>query len=673
MNKFAQLKNDKLEAHFNDYLLDHWSYSSLRSFKRNEKAFEMRYIFKIYDISSGVSAWAGKIYHACLQIYFDRLKSGEDLPDLNESVDYAQQKIDNINPDEFDPPKGSTLEKGKADIEKSVNSLLTNFYAEADAYVSDIKEVLFVEERMGAWVTICGNDIPLPVVGYPDLIYVNHQEELCILDHKSKKVYTKEDEINAKCSGQATIYRLIVNALIEEDHDDWKPFIKKYPKIKEGLRQFYYYENKSTQNRDKSRQIRRIVIDIDETSKLYEILLYPAVRRMMNALSDPDYDFLENEDDNFSDKGKIQEFTIKTLVKFDLDDFKKLSPLLQKKIKRIREEAEKVGISKMPKSFIKQIQEPKNFVSFNPQEMENLPQAKRIEHALRYFNLFVQVAHEIDGYASKVYLLRVGAGTRISQIMRSEMDIANALGVPSVRTHRNLIQRENESFLAVEVNKPDDQRKYPDKPEVEANKIPIGISNFDEVAYWDLDNPSTPHLLISGATGSGKSVTIKSIINSLEALGHKAHIIDPKFEFTNRVASENEGIDEFLQHAIDKMNAVYRSGQKPKQKEVIIFDECADAFMQSGGKEIKRKVLQLAQKARAAGIHLVLSSQRFSTKIMSGDIKANFPTRLALTCAKAVDSQVMLDEAGAEKLAGKGDALFASPTIPNPLRIQCYA
>jgi len=190
-------------------------------------------------------------------------------------------------------------------------------------------------------------------------------------------------------------------------------------------------------------------------------------------------------------------------------------------------------------------------------------------------------------------------------------------------------------------------------------------------------------MMISGASGSGKSVVIRTIIEVAASKGVNVVILDPKYEFTDMrnsghlVYNEAEDIEAFMMCKVDEMDAIFKAsganGQS-KQKQLIIFDEAADCLSRkSQYGTLEKNTLLLAQKARSAGIHLLLAAQRFSVKILTGDAKANFPTRLCLTVASAIDSKVMLGVEGAEKLNGRGDGLFISPDHGEPVRLQCFA
>jgi S-DNA-T family DNA segregation ATPase FtsK/SpoIIIE len=235
-------------------------------------------------------------------------------------------------------------------------------------------------------------------------------------------------------------------------------------------------------------------------------------------------------------------------------------------------------------------------------------------------------------------------------------------------------------------------------------EIPIALGKdiMGEAQIVDLVN--TPHLLIAGATGSGKSVCVNSIICSILYKRSPAEVklllIDPKIvelksyndipHLLTPVITEPKRAFQALQYAIYEMERRYslldglgvrdiRSyNHKVKTKHiatlplpylVIIIDEFAD-LMATTGKELESTLARLAAMSRAVGIHLVLATQRPSIDVITGLIKANIPSRIAFMVASKFDSRIIIDAVGAEKLLGRGDMLFASAWDPFPIRMQ---
>jgi len=221
---------------------------------------------------------------------------------------------------------------------------------------------------------------------------------------------------------------------------------------------------------------------------------------------------------------------------------------------------------------------------------------------------------------------------------------------------------------------PKEVRTFPNLPSegVSQFKLAIGQTVNGEVRRFDIRQ--APHILVAGSSGSGKSVFLHSLIQQLIPCSNtELHLFDPKqvefLQYDEQVKEYKhsaDGIKSGLDNLIKEMEKRYDLMRKLKVKSIadtdltykfIFIDEYADLKMRS---DIDNNIKMLAQKGRACGIHLIVATQRASTRIISGDIKVNFPTRAVFRMSKSIDSRVMLDEDGAEKLLGKGDMLFAS-------------
>lgn len=203
--------------------------------------------------------------------------------------------------------------------------------------------------------------------------------------------------------------------------------------------------------------------------------------------------------------------------------------------------------------------------------------------------------------------------------------------------------------------------------------IPEGIpcllgQSIEGNKIW-MDLSKNPHLLIAGTTGSGKSVLIHNIIaNLINYNSVKLFLIDPKFEFNNYQKFSNIKVSSTYDYSLDMLDTLIqimenrylklKNNLLDLQPIVIIIDEFADLANQDDSKIFAKKICQLAQKCRAARIHIILSTQRPSVDVITGAIKANFPVRIACKTASSIDSKIILDSIGAENLLGQGDALL---------------
>ena len=294
---------------------------------------------------------------------------------------------------------------------------------------------------------------------------------------------------------------------------------------------------------------------------------------------------------------------------------------------------------------------------------------------------------------------------RISQISALNRDLALALKAERIRIEAPV---PGESYVGVEVPNTSHAvvrlRPMLESPKFIASKskltIPLGRDVSGQPLISDL--ASMPHLLIAGTTNSGKSICIAAITTCLVMNNRpdelKLVMIDPKMVELNRfnglphlwgqVETNVERILSVLRWATTEMDYRYKlletvharnldtyndkmekQGKQGLPRIVIVIDELADLMM-SARDVTESTIVRLAQKARAVGMHLIVATQRPSTDIVTGVIKANFPTRIAFTVASMIDSRVILDTPGAENLLGKGDMLFLHPELVNPKRSQ---
>jgi S-DNA-T family DNA segregation ATPase FtsK/SpoIIIE len=666
-HQYKELPDDQLQDLFSTFLIDSWSYSKVSQFARNEKAFEMQHIYGLYGKLS-VSSIAGNAYHSTIEYYFTNLKDGLVLP-LVELEAAAFQYLNGVAANKWKLGKTTpTVEEAMIKATKTVVALLKNFYQEKALYEDDVAEILYIETKGSAWVTCNGVDIPLPCHFKIDMVVRLKTGEVVIIDHKSKSAFTNEDEAVLSIGVQAMTYVLC----LEET---------------KGLQvsEVWFMENKYSQNKDKSAQLVRIPVKITpDTRRLYEALLYEPVKRMISAVRDPDYIYLINESDNFADKAEIYDFWCRTMLNefsvdsFNIDDAKK--ELVSKRLKKVRDSA----LVPVSLNIIRQFKEKAaTFIQYDL-SVTNMSAPQKIEHALKTFGVQSEVSHTFEGFSSNTYLLSVSAGVKVGSIHKYRLDIANALDVENVRISENLVRHEGKSYLSIDVSKKCDKILPFTPSDRQGWKIPLGKDNFGNVIVWDIDNPATPHALICGQTGSGKSVEIFNIIEHVVEAGAKQVIIlDPKYEFEGcragnvDVVNSIEEIEWTMFKLVQHMNKLVFEGRK--ESIIVIFDEFADALANSrkgkaleGEKSLEENLRILAQKGRSCGIRICAATQRASVKIITGDTKVNFPVQICFRVNKEADSRVILDEAGAESLSGKGDGLIKSPEYQGTVRFQAY-
>lgn len=670
MNQYGRFTKEQLEEHFSYYLMDSWSYSKVACFARNEKAFEKEYIYCEKGRRSATSV-AGNAYHKALECYFASFGSKFPAPMLIDLLEVAYKYINEIPANDWKLQKTTpTVEKANEEATKKVTAALQNFFAELPVYVDEIAEVLGIEERFEEWVVVNGVDIPLPCHAEVDLIVRLKDGRTVIIDHKMKSTYSEDKEVALVHGKQAVTYIVCYES--------------KYPG--KTIDEVWFFENKISQNKDGGPQIRKHCLVMDKDSRrLYEALLYEPMRRMIEAVSNPDYIYTVNDSDNLTDKAELYEFWTRTLIA-DVDDFNvpegKRSLIAQRQ-RKIKDSSLATIDPRVITSFRKNAA---SFITFD-YSMTDMTKPEIIEHVLRTFGMLVKVAHEVSGFSSDTFLLECGAGVKITNIYKYRLDIASALNVPTVRLSNTLIQHEGKSYLAIEVNKKRTEDVLWHESFLKGRQIPIGLDNFRNTIVWDLDNHSTPHMLVCGATGSGKSVMLRSTIEYARAAGvDDIVIIDPKDEFWElaesgaaHVYTDIEEIEAVMAHEVEVMQGRAKQRGIKHPIRLVVIDEFADAIAQARSgkalgddKSLEENIRILAQKGRSLGYRIICATQRASTKIITGDTKVNFPVQVCFRVPKAVDSTVVIDEEGAESLAGLGDGLMRSPEYLDTVRFQGF-
>ena len=333
--------------------------------------------------------------------------------------------------------------------------------------------------------------------------------------------------------------------------------------------------------------------------------------------------------------------------------------------------------------------------------------ALKLEETLRNFHVDARVLQVTQGPTVTRYEIQPAVGVKVSSIVRLADDIALNLEAKSIRIEAPIpgkaavgIEVENESVTMVRL------REIIDSDAFKRSKSKITFAVGKDISGDAIvaDLKAMPHLLIAGSTGSGKSVCINSIITSFIYKANpdevKLILIDPKVvELGNyngiphlmipvvtdpskaaaalnwAVAEMTDRYKKFAEEGVRDLESynefVIANDEKDRvmPQVVIIIDELADLMM-AAPSQIEESICRLAQMARAAGMHLIVATQRPSVDVITGVIKANIPSRIAFAVSSQVDSRTILDMQGAEKLVGKGDMLFNPMGMGKPIRVQ---
>lgn len=326
---------------------------------------------------------------------------------------------------------------------------------------------------------------------------------------------------------------------------------------------------------------------------------------------------------------------------------------------------------------------------------------QKIHNTLNKFGIEVEMDETKVGPTVTQYTFRPAEGVKLSRITTLSNDLSLALAAHPIRIEAPI---PGKSLVGVEV--PNRAKAIVGLREIledeafkqRKNNLYIALGKDVAGTAWLYDLTKMPHLLVAGATNSGKSVCLNAIIVSLLYQNNPDDLrfimVDPKRvelptyngipHLLTPVITEVSKTINSLKWCLNEMDRRYdllnKSGKKNIQaynlvaKEklpyiVYIIDELAD-FMMTAGKEMEAAIIRLAQMSRAIGIHLILATQRPSVDVITGLIKANIPTRIAFSVASLVDSKTILDASGAEKLLGQGDMLFSTAELAKPKRIQ---
>lgn len=627
------------------YPVDHLSHSAIMSYLRNRLAFKKIYILKLYNFKNSPATVVGKAGHKALEIYY---KNGNNA---DEAAQIGTAYINSVKDDDVEWGKIGSREK----VIKTFNTAFNGYISEYDVD----GEILGVEKTITSFINYNGQELALPIKSVSDLI-IRNANGIDIVDHKFIATYT---------DGEVEDGALVSQALCN--------YFNVLSEFGEAPKRMIFNEYKTTKNSNGDAQLQPYIIVFKEHQDWFDIFIN-IYNEITKEISNPDNMYLPNFQDRFDYSGetfkdyKAQIITVESpiIVQHKTGDFQ---------------------------------YKDKKFVSapVDIKDNKDLTEEEKVRIKLLEFGVPVEMQETQKGSSIIQYTCKVSRGVPMSKITKYEKDLAIALKAKSLRIQAPIMGTD---LVGIEV--PNPERKVIEYKKVDEMNggmdIPIGINVYGNVVKKSLSD--MPHLLVAGATGSGKSVMMNVIIqaltdqNSPEEL--KFVLIDPKrvelAQFKNnpnlmsRVIYEMDEARKALIWLVDEMERryielektdmrdidSYNGNYKPMHKVVVVIDEFADLMLQAtkkGEENIAEKaIIRLAQKSRAVGIHLVLGTQRPSVDVVTGLIKANLPTRIAFTTSSRADSQVILDQAGAEELVGKGDMLFLDPHTRGLVRLQGF-
>lgn len=643
-----------------DFPLEHYSYSSFTKASSNPIMFKINNINgDIIESTTGAAAVLGGACHRGVQAF---LGGEEDIPTpvnhgealahgYNRGVEYLEAYSDGFIAWSKTIPNRQTLHE----------KFSFAYYGYIKDLGVDYKSIILIEKMLKYKIEVEGQNLPIPLKGAADLVYENKKKQICIIDHKFVGRYSNEDGIDgAKLLQAAFMYFLVYAETGREPYS------------------ITFREFKHSKNADGSTQTKEYPMLYKEMPMMFEFFyrFYQDVTRMILGESVwlPNLQTLYDNDVSILAYINRLDIEDERNTKFEKMKVKNITELLSKEVQN----------NKTLKKYLKTVNT--NFMPSKALNYKDMKIEEKIRMKLGEHGQAVKFDSKVSGSAVTLYKYEPGMGVKMSKIGSYAKDIEQVVEVSGIRI---LAPIPNSSLIGFEI--PNAERVFTsEKAQNDGFNLAMGVDIMGKTKYFDIRE--APHLLVSGATGSGKSVFLNSLINQILTIPNASmYLFDPKMvelhgykDLKNVKSYQSEAMSILLdlQILVNEMNLRYKYLQENNKKNIdgssldyifAVIDEYGDLVNQNAevSKEIKKCVLLLAQKARAAGIHIILTTQRPSIKIIDGDIKANFPARVAFKVATQIDSNVVLDEPGAEKLLGKGDMLLK--TNDGVVRLQGYS
>lgn len=719
--QILSLKREKNKS--NNFPVDHYSYSSFTKFSTNPFMFKVNYMNgdRIETTSSAASV-LGSACHKAMQAYLGGNPEFPTPADEGEAIKLGHsvglEYLKNYSDGFID---WSATIPNRAKLDERFAFAYFGYIKESN-YKKEIKETLIVEKMLKHQVQVDGKILPVPLKGYPDLVFRDHEGRVCIDDHKFTSKYSDEDKIDGEKLIQAVILAFLVAAELGE-----------FP-YKIRFREF-----KTVPNQNKSPQTRPFEIVYQDTPLAFEFF-YRFYHDITDALLGKQV-FVPNIKTLYDNEVSILAY----IHRLDVDE-ERARVFKELKVDNITDflklKIQKDGSMKKYMDTVVQ-----KFVSATTLNYKTMTIPEKIKMKLAEHGLGVEFVDKIEGATVSLYRFDPSIGLKMSKIEAYAKDIEQVVEVSGIRI---IAPMPNSGFIGFEI--PNHERKFPVLPEANTGfRLAIGQTIMGDIKYFDVRE--APHVLVAGATGAGKSVLLSSLIVQLNRLPKKQvdiHLYDPKIvelvvhkDDKNVVEYKSDpvAIQKSLSGMVKLMNDRYKLLAKAKVRNIednnatagnpfmaykfLVIDEFGDLVLQTkegffewefcaAHKKLDEKndgeltyllttkkslrkhetelietvfncekgckkhtyapmseiILQIAQKGRACGIHLIIATQRPSVDIITGSIKANFPTKMALRTSKTIDSQIIIDDEGAEKLLGKGDMLFSS--VDGVERLQGY-
>ena len=445
-----------------------------------------------------------------------------------------------------------------------------------------------------------------------------------------------------------------------------------------------------------------LIFNISPASALKKIILFFVPKKWLNK--DNDKESMSKEDDDEENNDEKDDLKDKRVVISSVNDLNHVNLEEQEE----PEEPTINGEYKLPPLSLLNVPKKVNAKANEENISSNI---KLLEQVLSDFDIYAKVVQAHVGPTVTQYELEIKSGTKVSKILSLSKEIALALAAKDVRIQapipgKSTIGVDIPNKITTPVSLREVLAAVPKEKEDSKLLAVLGKDIMGNPRWMEVNK--TPHLLIAGATGSGKSVCVNSVITSilmrakpdevklvmvdpkkveLSMYNGAPHLLAPVVNDPKKASIVLKKIVEEMEHRYDllsetgtkniegynrKIQSKIDAGDTSVKKLpyiVVLIDELAD-LMLVAAKEVEDSIMRITQMARAAGIHLIVATQRPSTDVITGVVKANIPSRIAFTVSSSIDSRTILDMTGAEKLIGKGDMLFFPMGEGTPTRIQ---
>jgi len=640
--------------------VDHLSHSSMCLFSTNQLMFRIKYINRdVIDSSYSASFLLGKAFHYAIDIFF-KCENDAVVAGLQEGMKMIEEYPEGFVKWTTGIPDRQTILEKFAFV---YNARIPELKKDEKVVASELLIEKFVDvEWRGKRVVL-----PVKLKGILDRVYRDEQGRLIIEDDKACGKFSDPEKIDGRKIIQAVQYYSLLFAELGEE-----PYMMRF------------VETKHTKNKDGSKQTRAYDVIYAENELFFDFYLRyygDVVRALMGQqVYVPNIDTMFDNEigiiayihrlDEPEEKAKQQK-----LLKVD-----NITDVLKKKVTSVR------NMKSLEKAIERSLVEYKN-IDYSKMENQEKIATKLMEHGI-----VLHYDSKVEGNAFVQYRFTPSIGVKMSSLTGYAADIEQALGMSGVRVVAPI---PDTTFVGVEIPKKDRTFVELTKHAIggKASGLPIGVAQSGEVIRLHLDE--MPHMLVAGASGSGKSVFLNTTIKAIvDQGGVDLKLIDPKqielsqfAEHASEIAYDPQQAYEMLRNLVAVMTNRYSLLKSKGMKNykdggmkqiVCVVDEFAELMMgaskpDDGALSIEAMFVRIAQMGRAAGIHLIIATQRPEAKVITGLIKANFPTKVSFVTTSEINSRIILDQAGAEKLLGKGDGLVAHPKFSGLKRFQGYS